>query len=139
MNACFANSFGQTASSVSSHDDKARNAQILKECREALIELASLREREAILKKRAEEADKLQKLTDERLDLYQKTVAEYEKAIEARKKAESTVDLLRINYEAQVKTMEKELANEKRKVLFWKIATGVAVVLGLASRVFNNN
>ncbi len=130
---CFAKNYGKQASNVQNdgfNQTDSRNDQIMQECRKALLELKSLREREDSLKKEVEELKRLGTLKDERLQLLEATIAEYEKAVQARKDAEKTVELLRQNYEAQVKTLEKELGIERRKVALWKVLTVVALIGG---------
>lgn len=116
---------------MKSYAQQGSNAQILQQCREALVELSSLREREAILKKQIEEYKRLDSLKDDQIALLEKSVAEYEKVVAAIEKVEIIVAELRKNHAAQMTNMEKQLANEKRKVFLWKVVAGIAAVLAL--------
>jgi chromosome segregation ATPase len=109
--------------------------QILEQCRAAIQELTFRRESEELLKKKVAEVERVSGLKDERIEILQKSIAEYEKAIEARKKAESAVEALRQNYEAQIKSVEGELARARRNGRW--LAVG-GFVLGAALAIFAN-
>jgi chromosome segregation ATPase len=107
--------------------------EILQKCREALQELTFRRESEELLKKKVAEIERVSSLKDERIEILQQAIAEYEKAIEARKKAESVVEALRQNYEAQIKSVERELARARRN---GRLLAGVALVFGVLVGAF---
>jgi hypothetical protein len=107
--------------------------EILQKCREAVQELTFRRESEELLKKKVAEVERVSGLKDERIEILQKSIAEYELAIEARKKAESVVEALRQNYEAQIKSVERELARARRN---GKLLAAGGFVLGILITVF---
>jgi hypothetical protein len=110
---------------------------VIKACRDAVAEVVSLREREAILKKTVDQLKRDTELRDERLALLEKSIAEYERAIEARKRAESVVEELRKSYQNQIALAEKEISNQKRRVRLWQLLSAVAVVFALISGTKN--
>lgn len=129
----FALNFGPQASPSPVQSDK----EILQQCRAAVQELVFRRESEDLLKKKVDEIQRISGLKDERIEILQNAVAEYEKAMEARKKAETVVEALRQNYEAQIKSVERELAREKRKGKLYAI--GAFILGGLAVLLVKNN
>lgn len=119
--------------------NQSKDDPILQACREALLELKSLHEREALLKQQVAELRDLSDLKEERIVILQSVITEYEKAIEARKRAEVAVELLRQNYEAQLKTAEKQLNNEKRKVKLWQVVSGALLLITILGLSANRN
>lgn len=114
-------------------DSSVPDGQILQRCREALLDLTATREREALLKKQVEEMRRVDGLKDERLALLEKSIAEYEKAIEARRKAELVVEELRKNYEAQLAAAQKQIASANRRAWLWRAVAVVAVIFALVT------
>jgi hypothetical protein len=131
-------SYGRQASPQTAKPPAGSQAQILQQCREAVLELKMRRESEDLLKKQVDELKRVSDLKDQRLDVLERTIAEYEKAIAARQRAEQAVELLKQNYEAQIKTVQAELANEKRKNLLWKVVAVGAFVVGIVLGGANN-
>lgn len=127
---CFAaNSWQQASKSpAQSQQDK----EILQACREALIELRAKREIESELRKQVDELKSVNSNQAEQVRRLESAIAKYEQAITARQQAEVIVEALRQNYESQIKVVEKLLENERRKTLFWKMATILALVIGAA-------
>jgi chromosome segregation ATPase len=115
--------YGPQASPSPVQSDK----EILQQCRAAVQELVFRRESEDLLKKKVDEIQRISGLKDERIEILQNAVAEYEKAMEARKKAETVVEALRQNYEAQIKSVERELARARRN---GRLFGFVGVILG---------
>lgn len=109
---------------------QAPKPDVVKACREALLELQEKREIEANLKEQVATLKRQGALKDDRIESYKVIVKEYEAAIEERKTAEKIVEQLRQNYEAQLKEAQKQINAANRRATFWQWAAAVALVAG---------